>query len=126
MFDWLFPTWTSPGLLALVVGLRTLCNVGLTASMREASGADRAVAAGAALTLASLGLTVGALRGSFGLAVSHVESLVQVSLLVLTGAVVLRGNGGKRARDRAILAGAGAVVLSLLSIPLFGEATVAP
>lgn len=126
MFDWLFPTWTSPGLLTLVVGLRTLCNVGLAASMWEASDADRAAVAGAALTLVSLGLTVGVLRGSFGLAVSHVESLVQVSLLVLTGAVVARGDGGKRARHWAILAGAGAVVLYLFSIPLFGEATVAP
>ena len=126
MFDWLFSTWTSPGTLALLVALRTVCNVGLTASIRDASDSVFAVAAGAALTVASAVLTVGVLRGTFGITVSHVESLVQLTLLVLAAAVVLRGDAGSRARNWAILAGAAAVLLYLVSIPLFGEATVAP
>jgi hypothetical protein len=126
MFDWLFPGWTAPGLLTLVVALRTLCNVGLTASMWGASRSRLAAVAGGTLTVASTVLTVGVLRGTFGLTVSHVESLVQLTLLVLAAIVVTIGNGRKRWRNRAIVAGVGAVLLYLFSIPLFGEATVAP
>lgn len=126
MFDWLFPGWTAPGLLALVVTLRTLCNVGLTAAMWDASGSRLAVAAGGALTVASTVLTVGVLRGAFGLTVSHVESLLQVTLLVLAGVVIARGEASNRWRNRALVAGLAAVLLYLFSIPLFGEATVAP
>ncbi|MFW5935171.1 MAG: hypothetical protein ACOCQL_04910 [Halolamina sp.] len=126
VFDWLFPGWTGAGLITLIVTLRTLCNVGLTAAVREASDSALAVVAAAALTCASLVLTVGVIRGAFGITVSHVESLIQVTLLVLAGVVVARGDGSKRGRNVAVLAGAGAVVLYLFSIPLFGEATVAP
>ena len=126
MFDWLFPTWTAPGLLTLVVALRTLCNGVLTASMWDASRSRLALVAGGALTIASTGLTIGVLRGTFGLTVSHVESLVQLSLLVLAAIVVAVGEGSSRSRNRAIVAGVAAVLLYLFSIPLFGEATVAP
>ena len=126
MFDWLFPGWTAPGLLALIVALRALCNAGLTASMWDASGSRLAAVAGGVLTAASTVLTVGVLRGAFGITVSHVESLLQLTLLVLAVAVVARGDGSKRWRNRAVVAGGGAVVLYVFSIPLFGEATVAP
>ncbi len=126
MFDWLFPNWTSPAFLTLLVALRTLCNLGLTASIRDATGSVLAVAAGGALTVASTVLTVGVLRGAFGITVSHGESLVQLTLLVLAAVVVLRGEADSRARNLAILAGTAAVLLYLVSIPLFGEATVAP
>ncbi|GAB7013647.1 hypothetical protein [Halolamina salina] len=125
MFEWLFPGWTSPGLLTALVVARTLCNLGLTAAIREASESAVAVAAGGALTVATTTLTVGVLRGTFGITASHVESLLQLALLVLAGVVVLR-EGGTRGRNWAILASAGAVLLYLFSIPLFGEATVAP
>jgi len=126
VFDWLFPGWTAPGLLTLIVVLRTLCNVGLTASMWDASESTLVAAAGGALTVASTVLTVGVLRGAFGLSVSHVESLLQLTLLLLTTVVVARGNGSKRGRTRAVIAGVAAVLLYFVSIPLFGEATVAP
>lgn len=124
MFDWLFPGWTAPWLLTVLVALRTLCNVGLTAAVRDASDSTAAVGAAAALTVASTVLTVGVLRGAFGLTVSHVESLVQLTLLALAAVVVARGDG--TGRRRAVVAGAAAVLLYLFSIPLFGEATVAP
>jgi hypothetical protein len=126
VFDWLFPNWTSPGTLALLVALRTFCNLVLTASIRDASDSVLPVTAGGTLTVASTVLTVGVLRGTFGITVSHVESLVQLALLVLAAVVVLRGDASDRSRNGAILAGAAAVLLSLVSIPLFGEATVAP
>lgn len=126
MFDWLFPGWTGAGLLTLVVALRTLCNAVLAASMWDATRSRLPVAAGGALTVASTVLTVGVLRGAFGLRVSHFEGLLQLTLLVLAAVVVARGHGSKRGRNWAVLAGAGAVVLYLFSIPLFGEATVAP
>lgn len=126
MFDWLFPEWSAPGLLALVVALRTLCNAVLTASMWDASESRLAVVAGGTLTVATTVLTVGVLRGAFGLTVSHVESLLQLTLLVLTAVVVARGNGRNRGRNRAVVAAVAAVLLYLFSIPLFGEATVAP
>jgi hypothetical protein len=126
VFEWLFPNWTAPWLLTALVVARTLCNLGLTAAIREASESTLAVAAGGALTVASTVLTVGVLRGTFGITVSHVESLLQLALLVLAGVVVLRNEGRTRGRNWAILAGAGAVLLYLFSIPLFGEATVAP
>ncbi|WP_053947494.1 hypothetical protein [Halolamina sediminis] len=125
MFDWLFPGWTAPGVLTALVVTRTLCNLGLTAAIREASESVLGVVAGGALTVASTVLTVGILRGTFGITVSHVESILQLALLMLAGVVVLR-EGSTRGRSWAILAGAGAVLLYLFSIPLFGEATVAP
>jgi hypothetical protein len=126
VFDWLFPNWTSPALLTLLVALRTLCNLALTASIRDATGSLLAVVAGGALTVASTVLSVGVLRGAFGITVSHVESLVQLTLLVLAAVAVLRGDASDRSRNGVILAGAAAVLLYLFSIPLFGEATVAP
>ncbi|MBP1985676.1 hypothetical protein [Halolamina salifodinae] len=124
MFDWLFPGWTAPGVLAAIVALRTLCNVGLTLAVRDATDSPSAVGVAAALTAVSLVLTVGVLRGAFGLQTSHAETVVQAALLVVTGVVVARGDG--MGRRLAAVAGAVAVLLYLLSIPLFGEATVAP
>lgn len=126
MLDWVFPGWTAPELLALIVTLRTVCNVGLTTSMWDASRSALAAVAGGALTVASTVLTVGVLRGAFGLSVSHVESLVQLTLLGLAAVVVARGDPSEQWRNRAVIAGVGAVLLYLVSIPLFGEATVAP
>ena len=126
MFDWLFPNWSAPEILTLIVALRTLWNVVLTLSIREAAESLPPVVASGALTAASTVLTVGVLRGTFGITVSHVESLVQLTLLLLAVVAVRRGDASSRARNGVIIGGTAAVVLYLLSIPLFGEATVAP
>ena len=126
MFDWLFPNWTAPEIVTLLVALRALWNVVLTLSIREAAESLPPVVAAGALTVASTVLTVGVLRGDFGITVSRVESLVQLTLLALAVVVVRRGDGSRRARNGVIAGGTAAVVLYLLSIPLFGEATVAP
>lgn len=123
MFDWLFPGWTPAWAVVAVVALRVLCNVGLTAAVREAAGDAETVTA-AALTLCSAGLTVAVLRGDLGRPASYAEFVVQLSLLGIVAAAVLRGDGG--GRRRAIVAGCGALVLLLVSVPLYGEATVAP
>jgi hypothetical protein len=98
VFDRLFPGWIEPGLLGLVVALRTLCNAGLTAALSDATHSRLAAGADGALTAAST---------------------------VLTVVVVARGDPSNGWWNRGVAA-VGAVGLYLFSMPLLGEATVAP
>jgi len=135
VFEWLFPNWTPAWVVVAVVGLRLLGNLGLTAAVRGAADDTQTVAV-AALTVTSAVLTVAVLRGDLGQTASHVEFVVQLSLLAIATVAVARGagtyvftlRGRPIATARSVAAVAAALTLSLLllSIPLYGEATVAP
>ena len=135
MFDWLFPTWTPSWAIAAVVALRLLGDLGLLAAVRVAGDAAESVAV-AALAFCSTVLTVAVFRGTLGQTASHVEFVVQLSLLGIAAVAVRRGAGERTlaiagrpaatARSLALVAGILAFALLVLSIPLYGEATVAP
>ncbi|QKY21554.1 hypothetical protein B4589_014660 [Halolamina sp. CBA1230] len=135
MFEWLFPNWTPAWVVAVLVGLRLLGNLGLTAAVRVAAD-DAATVTAAALTLTSTVLMVAVLRGDLGQTASYVEFLVQLSLLGIAAVAVARGDGKRMftllgrptATARSVAAVAALLALSLLLvfIPLYGEATVAP
>ena len=135
MFEWLFPNWTPAWVVAVLVGLRLLGNLGLTAAVRVAAD-DAAAVTAAALTLTSTVLMVAVLRGDLGQTASYVEFLLQLSLLGIAAVAVARGDGKRTftllgrptATARSVAAVAALLALSLLlvSIPLYGEATVAP
>lgn len=126
MFEWLFPGWTNPHVLALLVGARLLFDAGLTAVVARSLGVrSSATAAAAGASVCSAATTVLVLRGVFGTHAANVELLVQLGLVVLAGVAASR----RRATGTLLgfaLAAAGALVLGLLAVPLYGEATVAP
>ncbi|WP_313692913.1 hypothetical protein [Halorarum halobium] len=128
MFEWLFPTWTNPALLALLVGLRAAANVALTALVarsRPPKAGSVVTVGAAALTVLSAALSVLVLRGDLGLGASYLEFAVQV-VLVVAGGYAVRSNGSTRQVRAALLAAACAIGLLLVTIPAYGEATVAP
>ncbi|WP_435116918.1 hypothetical protein [Halolamina sp. C58] len=135
MFDWLFPNWTPAWAVAALVALRLLANLGLTGAVRAAADDAETVSA-AVLTFTSTVLTVAVFRGALGQTASYVEFVVQLSLLGIAAVAVARGDGRHTftlfgrptgtARSVAAVAAVLALSLLLVSIPLYGEATVAP
>ena len=126
MFEWLFPNWTNPGVLAAVVAGRTLLNGGLTAVVARAAGHRSLLAVvAAAVTVASAAVTVLVLRGTLGHGPSLAEMAAQLCLLALAGAAVYRHPSRGRVAAVALLTVA-VLALGLLMVPIYGEATVAP
>jgi hypothetical protein len=130
MLEWLFPGWSNPALLLAFVAARVAVNALLTALVAGAVGRrSRRVTAMAAWTVGSALLQVLLLRpGGLGLGSSYVELGGQLVLLVLAGGTLYaRGDGQPPARRvaglLALLVGLG---LLLFTIPLYGEAFVAP
>lgn len=128
MLDWLFPNWSNPLGIALFLALRLACNLGLTATVADRVGRRRprtvAMAAG---TLASTVLAVLVLRpGVLGIRASLVEILLQVSLVgVALVTAYQRPNGWRRVVVTVSLAVV-ALLFGLVTIPVYGEALVAP
>lgn len=126
MFEWLFPTWTNPAVLALIVGARALVNATLTTLVAESRGPTAGFTIVAAVfTLLSTAISVPVLRGDPGLDASYLEFVVQVALVSLAGYVVYSSPSTRRARA-TILTAFCAIALLIVVIPLYGEATVAP
>ena len=125
MFEWLFPNWSHPTFLTALVGAKTLLNTALTALVAESnSTTSRSTVVMAGLTVTSTVLTVLVLRENLGIGASYVEFLAQVAVLVLTG---YTAHSKPSLRRRATLpVFLGIIALSLIMIPLYGEATVAP
>lgn len=87
MFDWLFPTWSTPAGVATVVALRVLLDAALVALVAGTTGRrSRRTVGAVALTVFSAALMVSVLRpggaGQFG---SYLEFGFQAVLLVLAG-----------------------------------------
>ncbi|MFH5800851.1 hypothetical protein [Haladaptatus sp. CMAA 1911] len=126
MFEWLFPQWSNPTFLAAIVGTRIFINLILTTIVAKATSATSgSTVVMAVLTVLSAVLMVVVLRGGLGLNASYLEFLLQVTLLVLTGYVVASTCENGRWRV-TVAVSLGAIVLLLIMIPLYGEATVAP
>lgn len=125
VLDSVFPGWSNPlGIAALVTARFVVnCSVsGLAARTFRSSVAALAVA-GAVLSLL---LMIGVLRpGLLGIRASYLEAAVQLGLVLLavTTAVVSDSRGFTVAAAALALLGLGLLAVSL---PIYGEATVAP
>lgn len=128
MLDWLFPNWSDPLRITLFLALRLACNLGLTATVADRVGRRRPRTVGMATgTLASTVLAVLVLRpGVLGVRASFVEVLLQASLVgVALVTTYQRPNGWWRVAATVGLA-AVALLFGLVTIPVYGEALVAP
>lgn len=127
MFDWLFPTWSNPALLAAVVAARGLLDASLTAIVGDALGYRSPLTlAAAAVTLLSVVVMVLVLRpGTLGHRASLVEIAGQLGL-VAVGAYAVYANPSTGRIVGVALVSVGILALAGLTIPLYGEATVAP
>lgn len=126
MFEWLFPHWSNPALLAAIVGARIFINMVLTMIVAQSTSAtSRSTVAMAVLTALSAVLMVTVLRGSLGLNASYLEFVLQLILLILTGYAIASNPEDGRWRVTVAIS-LGAILLLLIMIPLYGEATVAP
>ncbi|WP_224448851.1 hypothetical protein [Haloprofundus salilacus] len=127
MFEWLFPGWSNPAGLAAFVGLRILLNVALTALAARAVGrratTTAAMAAGTALSGTMLILLLR--PGVLGHTASYVELAVQLAIVVLGGYIAYADCSTKR-RVATVTALVTALALLLFTVPIYGEAFVAP
>jgi hypothetical protein len=128
MFDWLFPNWSNPAGIALVLSLRLACNAGLTALVARRLGRrHRRSVAMAGGTVASIVITVLVLRpGGLGLDASRVEFVLQLALLAVAGYTVAREPRGIRGVLPALAVWLVAAFLTFVMIIIYGEALVAP
>ncbi|WP_224268141.1 hypothetical protein [Haloprofundus salinisoli] len=127
MFEWLFPEWSNPLGLTAFVGLRILFNVALTALAASAVGRRAPLtAAMAAGTLLSATMVILLLRrGTLGYTASFVEFGIQLAIVVLA-AYVAYGDHSMKRRVATATTLVGALTLLLFTVPIYGEAFVAP
>lgn len=127
MFDWLFPNWSNPLHLTVLVGMRIIFNGYLTMMVAKAVGLRTLhTAVMGTVTLLSAVSTILLLRQSgLGLNASYVEFLLQVMLIAIAGYVVYSYPSSTRRIVTAIVF-IGAAVLLMVMIPIYGEAFVAP
>ena len=118
MFEWY--------VVAAIVGVRGLFNAALTLLVAESSGqTSRFTVVAATLTVLSAGLTAAVLLGVVGLNASYLEFAAQVLLLALAGYVVYSNPSTGRSRATVVVSLL-ATALLLLTIPVYGDALVAP
>lgn len=125
----LFPGWSNPAALTVLIGLRIGVNLSLTAMSASVAGAKdalTAVAGGATIVSALIVLLV--LRpGGLGLYASYIELAIQVGLLGVVGYSIFLHTSLKTSTTVAYaVSTAFAVVLMLMMLPVYGEAFVAP
>jgi len=127
MLESLFPGWSNPIQLTVLVGMRFIFNVYLTIMMAKAVGSRTLhTAVMGAITVVSAALTILLLRQSgLGISASYVEFLLQVVLIAIAGYVVYTYPSGTRRIVTAVVF-LGTVVLLAVMIPIYGEAFVAP
>ncbi|QZY00402.1 hypothetical protein [Halobaculum rubrum] len=127
MFEPLFPNWSSPAAVAGLVALLALSNATLVALVATASWGDRRrTALATAVAVGSVAAAVSVLRvGGLGNAGGNVELLARFMLILVAGRAVVSRPTAVRLVVGAV-AVVGALVLLLVTVPLYGEATVAP
>ena len=127
MFSSLFPTWSNPLAITVLVGTRIFFNACLTAMVIKAAGFRTIYTAVISVTTLFSGvLTVLLLRPSgLGLRASYVEFVLQVSIVAVAG-YVLYSFPSRTRRIVTALVFTGAIAFLLIMIPLYGEAFVAP
>jgi hypothetical protein len=127
MFDWLFPGWSNPGIVAAFVALRAVVNGLLTALVARVEGArSRLTALVGGLSGLSVVMVVLVLRpGTLGHPASYVELMVGSLVPLLSGVAVYRHR--TRVRLLSYLALLVPCLFFLLwTVVLYGEAFVAP
>lgn len=127
MVEWLFPNWSNPAAIAAVVAVRTLLNAALAGVVAASVGwRSRLTAAAAAVTLGSALVMVLVLRpGVLEHRASLVDLVAQLGLLALGGYAVSRDPTIGRAAAFAVVALV-TLAVGMYTVPLYGEATVAP
>lgn len=125
VLDSVFPGWSNPARIAgLVVG-RFLLNCAVAGLVARVLRSPLAAVAGAAAVV-SLALTVGVLRpGLLGIEASYLEAAVQLGVVGLALWVGLAADS-RALTLAALLVAVLAVCLLAVSVPIYGEATVAP
>ena len=127
MFEPLFPNWSTPTTLVIILSLRLGFNilaVALTASIVGPRSPFTSILA--LCTICSIIIAVLALRpGTLGLRSSYVELSIQLGILVATAYVVANAPTIPRLLLLTLVL-AGSIALGLIMIPLYGEAFVAP
>ncbi|WP_224333957.1 hypothetical protein [Haloprofundus halobius] len=127
MFEWLFPGWSNPLAMTVFVGLRVLLNVALTVLTARSVGrrAPSTLLVGVG-TLVSAVMMVLLLRpGVLGYSASFVEFALQLLLVALAGYAAFAA-GSKQRRVTTVTIIVGAIALLLFTVPIYGEAFVAP
>ncbi|KTG09146.1 hypothetical protein AUR64_15230 [Haloprofundus marisrubri] len=127
MFEWLFPGWSNPFAMVVFVSLRILLNAALTGLTARSAGrrSPLTLLVGAG-TLVSAVMVVLLLRpGGLGYTASFVEFALQLVIVALAGYAVL-STDSKRRRVTTATTIVGALALLLFSVPIYGEAFVAP
>lgn len=127
VLETLFPNWSSPATIAALVALRVGCNGCLVAITARAAGVRTLVTGTVAgLTVFSAVAMVLVLRpGVLGYRASNLELLAQVALLLAASyAVYANPSTGLIVAAAVVLVAATALLL--FTIPVYGEAFVAP
>lgn len=125
--EWLFPGWASPTAIAGFVAVRMLCSAGLVGVIAAIRGRQAPLTAAAAATaLLAAGLLIAVLRGTAGQAASFLEVGLQLLLVAVTGTLAATETTSRRIRIGAVVGILVTLVLLAASVPLYGEATVAP
>ncbi|GAA0298594.1 hypothetical protein [Halarchaeum salinum] len=126
MVPWPLAGWSDPASVATLLVVRVACNVALCLLVASADGTRaRSTIAAVTLTGCSAVLMTVVVGGTFGRPAGLLDIGVQVVLLVLAGYATCSSS----ARWRTLAFGSAAlstIALLLLSIVLYGEATVAP
>jgi len=127
VFEWLFPNWTNPHVLAGLVAVRTVLDASFTVVVADALGVrSPATAVAIGVTLLSPVVMVLVLRpGGLGHSASLAELVAQLGLLAVAGYAVYVNPSSRRVVVTAALSLA-ALALAVVMIPIYGEATVAP
>ncbi|MBP1921035.1 hypothetical protein J2751_000018 [Halorubrum alkaliphilum] len=127
MFDALFPNWTNPEAIAVLIGLRLVCNVAMLAYVAHVAEVRSGYTAtmGGLVAFSTVATAVLLTTGWGGQPLSYVELVSQVLVLGLSGYVALRVDPSP-ASVALLLAWPGAVLLLLAMVPVYGEAFVAP
>jgi len=127
VFEPLFPNWSSPAAIAGFVALVAASNAALVALVATASWGDRRrTALAATVAVASVAAAVSVVRvGGLGTVGGNAELLARLVLILAAGHAVVSRPTAVRIAAGAVAVG-GALVLLVFTVPLYGEATVAP
>lgn len=128
MFESLFPNWSNPAAIAGFVALRFALHCGLVAVVARAVGVrSLPTAAAALLTVGSVAIMVSTLSpGGLGHAATYVEHGATIALLLLAGGALVAGDRSLPVAGGGVILLALALLAGLYTIPLYGEAFVAP
>jgi len=125
VLDALFPNWSSPAAVAAVVGLVAASNATLVALIAARTSRPFAAVAAAAGVGSVVTATLVVRADGLGTAAGNAELLARAALILAAVGATLRDRTPLRVAAGAV---AVAVAFGLLAvtIPLYGEATVAP